>query len=46
MKNLLNSRYYQMVTIMLALMAVLAVRLFVLSVVQNEEWDTYATQIS
>ena len=46
MKNILNSRYYQMVTIMIILMAVLAIRLFVLSVVENEEWETYATQIS
>ncbi len=35
-----------MVTIIIILMAVLAIRLFVLSVVQNNEWDTYATQIS
>ncbi len=46
MKQLLRSRYYQLVIILLVLMAVLAIRLFVLTVIQNEKWVTYATQIS
>ncbi len=35
-----------MVAILIALMAILAIRLFVLTVVQYDEWNNYATQIS
>ena len=46
MKQLIHSRYYQMVAILIALMAILAIRLFVLTVVEYDEWNNYATQIA
>lgn len=46
MKQLLGSRYYQLVAVLITLMAILAIRLFVLTVIQYDKWETYATQIS
>ena len=46
MKKILEFRYYQLIIVGIVLMAVLAVRLFVLTVVQHEDWNAYADNLS
>ncbi|MCR5481374.1 MAG: penicillin-binding protein [Clostridia bacterium] len=46
MNKLLKSRYHQMLCLLMVAMAVLGIRLFVLTVVQHQEWNTYASEIS
>ena len=37
-KKLLNSRFYQILTLVVILIVVLAIRLFVLTVIQHNQW--------
>lgn len=46
MNKVFGSRYYQVVTVILILMAILSIRLFVLTIVENSTWETYASDIS
>ena len=46
MKKIFEFRYYQLLAVGLAMMALLACRLFVLTVVQHEKWNTYADNLS
>lgn len=46
MNRVFQSRYYQLLVLLIVLMAVLVIRLFVLTVVQNDEWSIYASEIS
>lgn len=39
-----NSRYYPLVAVILLLMAILIVRLFIITVVQHDEWSSKATK--
>lgn len=41
-KRLLNSRFYQILAVMIVLVLILCVRLFVLTVIQKDEWTTAA----
>lgn len=46
MRRWLNSRYFQVVAIIVALMMVLFIRLFMLTVVENRKWVEAATDLS
>ena len=41
-KRLLNSRYHQLLTIVIILMLILGMRLFVLTVIEHDSWDKVA----
>lgn len=42
-KKFMNSRYYQVIIFVVVLMLILCIRLFVLTVVQEERWAEAAT---
>lgn len=46
MRKIFEFRYYQLVIVGMVLMAVLAIRLFVLTVVEHDEWSVYADNLS
>ena len=46
MGRILNSRYKQVMAVFLVLMAILAIRLFVITVVQHSQWSEKATSLS
>ncbi|QHI73324.1 penicillin-binding transpeptidase domain-containing protein [Aminipila terrae] len=46
MEKVLKSRYGQIVLVIIVLMVILFLRLFILTVMQNEEWKEQATNIS
>ena len=41
-KRLLNSRYYQLLVLIIVLMLVLCIRLFVLTILQQDQWEEAA----
>lgn len=46
MKRLFHSRYFQIVAIVFVLMSILLIRLFVLTVLQNDQWSEAAENLS
>lgn len=46
MNKFLTSRYYQLVVLLFVLMIILSIRLFVLTIIQNDKWEEYASGIS
>ncbi len=46
MGRILNSRYKQVMAVFLSLMAILAIRLFVITVVQHDQWSDKAVSLS
>ena len=46
MGRLLNSRYKQVMAVFLVLMAILAIRLFVITVIQHGQWSEKAVSLS
>ena len=45
-KRFLNSRYYQLLALILILMLILCIRLFVLTIFQQEQWTAAASNQS
>ena len=41
-KRLLNSRFYQILTLVIVLVLILCIRLFVLTVIQHDSWNASA----